>query len=58
MNHVRPGSLALKSRQQAAMERLEKHLKDHPKSHKAAAVAEGHDKSQRAELVRLKELCV
>jgi hypothetical protein len=56
MNHVRPGSLALKSRRQAALERLEKHLKDHPKS--AAAVAEGHDKSQRAELVHLKELCV
>lgn len=58
--HVTPGGK--KSRQQAAAERLEKHLANHPSSHSKDKVAltedefKSHDKCQKEELKHIQGL--
>jgi hypothetical protein len=63
MCHVVPGSLAKSERRKSAMERMSKHLSNHPENHKMSPEDQkldnwkSHDKIQRSELEHLKELC-
>lgn len=67
MNHVVPGKEAKKTRLQAAIERLRKHLTNHKKSHncdgkdvseEVLASFKSHDKTQHEELKRMEEKAI